>query len=138
MAFEDGADYAVEIHADGQYSPNDITKAKQQLLENYDLIIGSRFQNKNPFLKDGMPFLRYFTNKITSVMTNLLCGIKLTEFHTGYKIFSKNLCKTVPYQENSNNYLRHPQRSRIFDEYYKDIIINFLRYIGSFFCLELC
>jgi len=105
VAFEDGADYAVEIHADGQYSPNDITKAKQQLLENYDLIIGSRFQNKNPFLKDGMPFLRYFTNKITSVMTNLLCGIKLTEFHTGYKIFSKNLCEKVPYQKNSNSYL---------------------------------
>jgi len=104
-AFADGADYAVEIHADNQYSPNDIVKAKQKILENYDLIIGSRFQNKNPFLKDGMPFLRYITNKLMSLMTNFLCGIKLTEFHTGYKIFSKNLCQKVPYEKNSDNYL---------------------------------
>tara|TARA_B100001996_G_scaffold367252_1_gene338728 strand:+ start:24 stop:770 length:747 start_codon:yes stop_codon:yes gene_type:complete len=105
LAFKDGADYALEIHADGQYPPNEIVKAKQQLLDNYDLIIGSRFQNKNPFLKDGMPFARYFTNKVMSLMTNHLCGIKLSEFHTGYKIFSKNLCEKVPYQKNSNNYL---------------------------------
>ncbi len=105
IAFEDGADYAVEIHADGQYSPNEVEKAKTKLLEGYDLIIGSRFQKKNPFVKDGMPFLRYITNKITSVATNFFCGIKLTEFHTGCKIFSKNLCEKVPYQLNSNNYL---------------------------------
>ena len=104
-AFKDGADYAVEIHADGQYPPNEIIKAKQKLLDNYDLIIGSRFQNKNPFLKDGMPFIRYATNKLMSSMTNFLCGIKLTEFHTGYKIFSKNFCEKVPYQKNSDNYL---------------------------------
>ena len=105
LAFNDGADYAVEIHADGQYPPNEIVKAKKQLLDNYDLIIGSRFQNKNPFLKDGMPFDRYFTNKIMSLMTSIFCGMKLSEFHTGYKIFSKNLCEKVPYQKNSDNYL---------------------------------
>tara|TARA_Y100000590_G_C15625044_1_gene979053 strand:- start:537 stop:1292 length:756 start_codon:yes stop_codon:yes gene_type:complete len=104
-AFNDGADYALEIHADGQYPPNEIIKAKEKILDNYDLIIGSRFQNKNPFLKDGMPFMRYLTNKLTSSITNLLCGIKLTEFHTGYKIFSRNFCEKVPYQNNSNNYL---------------------------------
>ena len=103
--FEDGADYAVEIHADNQYSPNDIIKAKEMLLEDYDLIIGSRFKNKNPFLKDGMPFMRYITNKLMSLMTNSLLGINLTEFHTGYKIYGKNLCEKVPYKKNSNNYL---------------------------------
>ena len=40
-----------------------------------------------------------------SLMTSLICGIKLTEFHTGYKIYGKNLCQKVPYQKNSNNYL---------------------------------
>ena len=75
------------------------------MLDNYDLIIGSRFQNKNPFIKDGMPFMRYTTNKLMSLMTNFLCGIKLTEFHTGCKIFSKNFCEKVPYKQNSNSYL---------------------------------
>ena len=105
IAFEDGAEYAIEIHADNQYSPNEIIKAKQKLIDNYDLIIGSRFQNKNPFLEDGMPFLRYATNKLMSSITNFLCGIKLTEFHTGCKIFSKNFCEKVPYKNNSDNYL---------------------------------
>ena len=104
-AFYDGADYAVEIHADNQYSPNEIVKAKKYLLENFDLIIGSRFQNKNPFLKDGMPFMRYITNKLTSLITSFLLDIKLTEFHTGCKIYGKNLINTVPYKNNSDNYL---------------------------------
>tara|TARA_B100000315_G_C14555199_1_gene577789 strand:- start:79 stop:825 length:747 start_codon:yes stop_codon:yes gene_type:complete len=104
-AFNDGADYAVEIHADNQYSPNEIIKAKKYLLEDYDLIIGSRFQNKNPFLTDGMPLMRYITNKLTSLITSFLLGIKLTEYHTGCKIFGKNLINTVPYRNNSNNYL---------------------------------
>ena len=101
----DGADFACEIHADNQYSPNDVVKAKEKLKQDYDLIIGSRFVNKNPFLKDGMPFLRFITNKFMSFITRLLLGIKLTEFHTGYKIYGKNLCKKVPYQNNSDNYL---------------------------------
>ena len=103
--FEDGADYGVEIHADNQYSPNEVEKAKDMILEDYDLIIGSRFKNKNPFLKDGMPFLRYFTNKIMSFITSKLFNINLTEFHTGCKIFSKKFCNTVPIYENSDDYL---------------------------------
>ena len=103
--FEDGADYGVEIHADNQYSPNEVEKAKDMILDDYDLIIGSRFKNKNPFLKDGMPFLRYFTNKIMSFITSKLFNINLTEFHTGCKIFSKKFCNTVPIYENSDDYL---------------------------------
>ena len=103
--FEDGADYGVEIHADNQYSPNEVEKAKDMILDEYDLIIGSRFKNKNPFLKDGMPFLRYFTNKIMSFVTSKLFKINLTEFHTGCKIFSKKFCNSVPIYENSDDYL---------------------------------
>ncbi len=103
--FENGADYAVEIHADNQYSPNEVIKAKDKMENDYDLIIGSRFQNNNPFIKDGMPFFRYITNKLFSGFTNKLCGIELTEFHTGCKIVSKNFCEKTPYQENSDNYL---------------------------------
>ena len=103
--FKDGADYAVEVHADNQYSPNEVFKAKSMIKNNYDLIIGSRFKGKNPFLKDGMPFLRYVTNKILSFVTSTLLNINLTEFHTGCKIYSKNFCKTVPVYNNSDSYL---------------------------------
>ena len=103
--FDDGADYGVEINADNQYSPNDVVKAKDMIEDNYDLIIGSRFKDKNPFLKDGMPFMRYVTNKLMSLITSKLFGIKLTEFHTGCKIFSKNFFNNVPIKNTSDNYL---------------------------------
>ena len=73
--------------------------------QNYDLIVGSRFVNKNPHLSDGMPFVRYITNKFTSFITSKLLNIKLTEFHTGCKIFSKNFYETLPIETNSDNYL---------------------------------
>jgi len=105
IIFEDGADYGVEIHADNQYSPNDVLKAKEMIEQSYDLIIGSRFKNKNPYVKDGMPFVRYLTNKITSFVTSKLLNIKFTEFHTGCKIYSKHLYQTLPIKYNSDNYL---------------------------------
>ena len=103
--FNDGADYGVEIHADNQYSPNEVIKAKDMINEKFDLIIGSRFKNKNPYKEDGMPFMRYFTNKIMSLITSKLFSINLTEFHTGCKIFSKNFYDSVPIKNTSNNYL---------------------------------
>ena len=103
--FEDGADYGVEIHADNQYSPNEVLKAREMINQEFDLIIGSRFKNKNPFKEDGMPFMRFATNKMMSLITSKLFGIKLTEFHTGCKIFSKNFFNSVPIKNTSDNYL---------------------------------
>ena len=104
-AFLDGADYAVEIHADNQYDPNSLIAAKFFFENDYALIIGSRFVNKNPFLKDGMPFLRFISNKIMSKLTSKLLSIDLSEFHTGYKIYGKKFYETVPFKYCSNNYL---------------------------------
>jgi len=103
--FDDGADYGVEIHADNQYSPNEVLKAKDMINQDYDFIIGSRFKNKNPFLKDGMPFMRYLTNKMMSLLTSILFNIKLTEFHTGCKIFRKEFFNSIPIENTSDDYL---------------------------------
>ena len=104
-AFEDGADYVLEIHADNQYNPNLILKAKHFIEQDYALITGSRFVNKNPHLEEGMPFLRYFSNKVMSNLTRKLLSINLSEFHTGFKIFGKNFYNKVQFEHCSNNYL---------------------------------
>ena len=104
-AFEDGADYVLEIHADNQYNPNLIIKAKHFIEQDYALITGSRFLNKNPHLEEGMPFLRYFSNKVMSNFTRKLLSINLSEFHTGFKIFGKNFYNKVQFEHCSNNYL---------------------------------
>ena len=105
FAFKHGADYVLEVHGDNQYDPNDILKAKMFIDNDYDLIIGSRFVNKNPYLNDGMPLLRYLTNKTFSQVTSYLLKINLTEFHTGFKIFSKKFHDLIPYEKNSESYL---------------------------------
>ena len=104
-AFLDGADYVLEIHADNQYNPNLIVKAKHFIEQDYALITGSRFVNKNPHVEEGMPFLRYFSNKVMSNFTRLLLSIHLSEFHTGFKIFGKNFYNKVQFEHCSNNYL---------------------------------
>ena len=104
-AFEDGADYVLEIHADNQYNPNLIIKAKHFIEQDYALITGSRFINKNPYKEEGMPFLRYFSNKVMSNFTRKLLSIHLSEFHTGFKIFGKNFYNKVQFEHCSNNYL---------------------------------
>lgn len=104
-AFLDGADYVLEIHADNQYNPNLITKAKHFIEQDYALITGSRFVNKNPHIEEGMPFLRYFSNKVMSNFTRKLLSIHLSEFHTGFKIFGKNFYNKVQFEYCSNNYL---------------------------------
>ena len=104
-AFLDGADYAVEIHADNQYDPNSLVAAKLFFENDYALITGSRFVNKNPFLEDGMPFFRFIANKFMSQLTSKLLSIDLSEFHTGYKIFGKKFYETIPFKNCSNNYL---------------------------------
>tara|TARA_X000000950_G_scaffold164859_1_gene201429 strand:+ start:1244 stop:1993 length:750 start_codon:yes stop_codon:yes gene_type:complete len=104
-AFIDGADYVLEIHADNQYNPNSISKAKNFIEQDYALITGSRFVNKNPYKEEGMPFLRYFSNKVMSSFTSKLLSIKLTEFHTGFKIFGRKFYDQVQFEDCSNNYL---------------------------------
>ena len=104
-SFNKGADFVVEIHGDGQYDPNTIKDHLSKLENDNDLIIGSRFVNKNPFKSDGMPFMRYLTNLIFSKITSFLLNINLTEFHTGYKIFGRKFYNIVPFEKCSNNYL---------------------------------
>ena len=89
----------MEVHGDNQYNPSDILKAQELIKNEYDLIIGSRFVNKNPYLTDGMPLIRYITNKFTSKITSLITNIKLSEFHTGFKIFSRKFHETTSYEK---------------------------------------
>ena len=136
IAFQDGADYVLEIHADNQYNPNLISKAKELIDQDYALIIGSRFLNKNPYKEEGMPFVRYVSNKIMSVMTNKILSINLSEFHTGFKIFGKKFFEDVPFEKCSNNYLFSFQiilMTKFFGLKYSEISIsaNYGKHVNS-------
>lgn len=104
--FAHGADYAVEIQGDGaQFNPQAIKPAYPLMLRNYDLILGSRFLFKGQALKNGMPVIRFIANRTLSFFDRIVLKLPLTEFHTGFRIYSKKLYKLMPLEFNANNYL---------------------------------
>lgn len=101
-----GADYVVEIHGDGaQFDPAAIALALPLMADQYDLILGSRFQDPAQALANGMPLIRYLANRGLSFFDQRVLGLPLTEFHTGFRIYRRAWLETVPYMENSDDYL---------------------------------
>lgn len=99
-----GADYMVEIHGDGQYDPSVIPSAVKKIREGYSLLLGSRFVNLAQPLKDGMPVERYIVNIITSLIYRLILGIKLSEVHTGFHIYTKGFISKVGFNNTSSGH----------------------------------
>lgn len=101
------ADYVIMLHPDGQYDPGDLKKFVKLLkFGKAEMVIGSRF------LKGGdkeTPFYKVLPLRIIAKLFNLILGTKLTEANSGYRGFSANLLKTVPFQKNGNGYLFDPQ-----------------------------
>lgn len=105
-AFELGADYVVEVHGDGaQFDPISIQYALPYMQQGFDLILGSRFQNPRNALANGMPMIRFVANHFLSFFDRWVLKLPLTEFHTGFRIYSRHLVENVPYQQNSEDYL---------------------------------
>jgi glycosyltransferase involved in cell wall biosynthesis len=104
--FNNEATHAVEIHGDGaQFNPIAIKDAIPLIKRDYDLILGSRFQTPAKALMNGMPLIRFIANRSLSFMDRIILRVPLTEFHTGFRIYSRKLFNTLPFETNSNNYL---------------------------------
>ena len=108
IAFNEfNADYAVEIHGDGaQFHPGATQDALNLIkVHNVDLICGSRFKKFLENIKLGYPLIRMIPNLILSSIERIILNIPITDFHQGFKIYSKNLFKKINLNKLSNNYL---------------------------------
>lgn len=106
-AAELGADYMVEIHGDGQYALNlrfVPAVIKKMASGNYDFILGSRFTNIKQALKDGMPRERFFANIALSFIDRIILQLPLTEFHSGFRVYSKKLVEMVEFKGMPNDH----------------------------------
>tara|TARA_B100000941_G_scaffold98748_1_gene68948 strand:+ start:76803 stop:77534 length:732 start_codon:yes stop_codon:yes gene_type:complete len=104
-AFDDGADYILEIHGDGaQFDPKAISKASSLIENDTDLILGSRFIEKGRALKLGMPLPRYIANRALSFIDRIILSKNLSEFHTGFRVYSRKF-KDIDQSKFSNDYL---------------------------------
>lgn len=99
------ADIVVMLHPDYQYTPK-LIPAMASLLANevYDTVLGSRILGKSA-LKGGMPVYKYVSNRVLTLVQNILMGQKLSEYHTGYRAFSASILKKINFLENSNDFV---------------------------------
>jgi glycosyltransferase involved in cell wall biosynthesis len=104
-ALRRGADIDVMVHPDYQYTPRLIT-AMTSLIANdvYDVVLGSRILGKGARL-GGMPLYKYVANRVLTLLQNLMIRQKLSEYHTGYRAFSRTVLATLPLEENSDDFI---------------------------------
>ena len=100
-----GADVVVMNHPDYQYSPLLLTAMASMVAYNvYDLVLGSRLLVGGA-LRGGMPRYKYLFNRLLTAFQNIFLGVKLSEYHTGYRAFSRELLETLPLLENSDDFV---------------------------------
>ncbi len=104
-ALATGADVVVMLHPDYQYTPRLITAmASLVAYDVYDVALGSRIIGGTA-LRGGMPFYKYLANRFLTAFENLFLGAKLSEYHTGYRAFSREVLLRLPLLENSNDFV---------------------------------
>jgi glycosyltransferase involved in cell wall biosynthesis len=104
-ALRRGADMVVMVHPDYQYTPKLITAMASMIAyEVYDVVLGSRIIGGKA-LHGGMPLYKYIANRFLTAFQNLLVGSKLSEFHTGYRAFSREVLETLPLEENADGFV---------------------------------
>ena len=104
-ALEIGADVIVMVHPDYQYTPKLITAMAAMITSGvYHSVMGSRVLGRGA-LVGGMPLYKYVANRVLTLIQNLCLPQKLTEYHTGYRAFSREALLTLPLEENSNDFV---------------------------------
>jgi len=104
-AIELKADIIVMLHPDYQYTPK-LIPAMCTLVANdlYDVVLGSRILSKGA-LKGGMPFYKYVSNRILTLVQNILMNQKLSEYHTGYRCFDVSILNKIAFENNSDDFV---------------------------------
>jgi len=104
-ALRRNADIVVMLHPDYQYTPR-LIGAMAWLVASgeFDVVLGSRILGTGA-LKGGMPFYKYVANRFLTAVENVLLGVKLSEFHTGYRAFSRVVLETLPLGECSDDFV---------------------------------
>lgn len=125
-ALEMGADIIVMLHPDGQYAPELAVELAKKIASNeYDCVLASRFLN-NEAKQSKMPRYKYYSNRFLTELQNSIFNKNLSEYHTGYRAFSRKILEALDYKNYSNNF--------IFDNQMLADIINHGFSIGEIPC----
>ena len=104
-AMDRGFDYLILLHGNGRYAPECIPDLlTPALFENKFVVLGSRFLQKKDCLKGGMPVYKYLGNIILSWFQNKILSMDLSDYHSGYRLYSKYVLELIPFFSNSDEY----------------------------------
>lgn len=103
-ALREGAELVVMVHPDYQYDPRLLPEIVRPLREGRaDVVLGSRIQGAA--LAGGMPWWKYLANRFLTALENLAFGLSLSEYHTGYRAYRREVLETVPFAVNSDRFV---------------------------------
>lgn len=105
-ALQRNPDIIIMIHPDYQYD-SVLAPLFAQIIERgvCDIVLGSRVRTRRECLESGMPLYKYLSNRILTIIENLITGHNLSEWHTGYRAYSKRVLEKIPYHKNSNRFV---------------------------------
>jgi glycosyltransferase involved in cell wall biosynthesis len=104
-AIEIGADIVVMLHPDYQYTPKLIHSISYLIANDvYEVVLGSRILGKGA-LKGGMPIYKYIANRLLTLFQNVMMNQKLSEYHTGYRAFTRNVLEHINFNDNSDDFI---------------------------------
>jgi len=104
-ALDLGADIVVMVHPDYQYTPKLIPSMSFLITQElYQVVLGSRILGKGA-LRGGMPLYKYFFNRLLTAFENVMVGAKLSEYHTGYRAFSRKVLEEINFVSNSDDFI---------------------------------
>ncbi len=104
-ALDVGADIVIMLHPDYQYSPKLIPSMVDLIATGvYPVVIGSRILGGGA-LKGGMPLYKYFSNRVMTMVQNILQNMKLSEYHTGYRAYDAAVLRSIAFEKNSNDFV---------------------------------
>lgn len=104
-ALDRGLDIVALVHGDGQYAPEALPILLEPLVKGEaDMVFGSRMSSRGAALKGGMPMYKYVGNRILTTIQNKLSGLNLSEYHSGYRLYSMEALSKIPFQSFTNTW----------------------------------
>jgi len=104
-ALKAGAEIVVMVHPDYQYDPTFLPQIIEPIKRGVaDVVLGSRLMGESA-IKQGMPWWKYYGNRLLTKIENVVLGLRLSEYHTGYRAFSKRVLETVNFHANSDGFI---------------------------------
>ena len=99
-------DCVIMLHPDYQYDSTKIPQLIKPILSGeYDVMLGSRIRTRNEALKGGMPLYKYISNRFLTITENIILGLNLSEYHTGFRAYSRRVLETIPFNDFSDDFV---------------------------------